>query len=255
MHIDTYGHGQDLVLLHGWAMHGGIFASIVPHLRAHYRVHVVDLPGHGLSREHETRFQMQDVVTRLHQRLPPAVYVGWSLGGMIALEMALTHPEEVQGLGMISAAPSFVRRSADTTGVDVSVFEQFRNELATDYRGTIERFLALEVLGDEHAQSCLRTLKAQVFERGEPNPHVLEDGLNILAHTDLRDRLSHITCPNYWIAGGRDRLISHQAMAHAAQSCHGRFQRIDHAGHAPFLSYPGEVLHALENLMREANAA
>ncbi len=255
MHIDTVGQGQDLVLLHGWAMHGGIFAPILPRLRQHYRVHVVDMPGHGFSREHETRFEMRDVVQRLHQRFPRAAYVGWSLGGLVAMQMASSHPEAVTALGVIAASPSFVRRAGDPHGVDVSLFEQFRDDLAQNYRRTIERFLALEALDDEHAQSCLRTLKAQVFERGEPNAHALEDGLNILAHTNLTDRLSHISCPSYWIAGARDRLVSHEAMARAAQTCRGRFLRLDHAGHAPFISQPAEVDRAIETLMREADGA
>ena len=49
MHIETCGSGPDLVLIHGWAMHGGIFAPLTPLLREHFRVHLVDLPGHGYS--------------------------------------------------------------------------------------------------------------------------------------------------------------------------------------------------------------
>lgn len=255
MHVDTHGQGSDLVLLHGWAMHGGIFHSLLPRLRSHYRVHVVDLPGHGLSRGHESRFELHDIVYRLKYRLPRAVYVGWSLGGLIALSLALEHPEHVAGLGMIAAAPSFVRRADDPHGVDLTVFEQFRDDLASNYKRTIERFLALEVVGDEHAQSCLRSLKAHIFDRGEPDPHVLHDGLNILAHTDLNSRLSRINCPSVWIAGARDRLVSVDAVERAAMHCRGHFLRFDHAGHAPFLTHAERVERALEDLMIEAEGA
>ena len=50
LHIDTQGQGPDLILLHGWAMHSGIFAPLLAKLTAHFRVHCVDLPGHGQSR-------------------------------------------------------------------------------------------------------------------------------------------------------------------------------------------------------------
>ena len=55
MHIDTYGHGANtsVVLLHGWAMHGGLFKTLAERLARHANVHVVDLPGHGLSEERE----------------------------------------------------------------------------------------------------------------------------------------------------------------------------------------------------------
>jgi len=47
LHVESTGEGPPLVLLHGWAMHGGLFAPLVPALARRYRVSVVDLPGHG----------------------------------------------------------------------------------------------------------------------------------------------------------------------------------------------------------------
>ena len=51
MHLHLEGHGPPLVLIHGWAMHGGVFAPLLRELSAHFECHVVDLPGHGLSEE------------------------------------------------------------------------------------------------------------------------------------------------------------------------------------------------------------
>ena len=47
LHVDVIGDGPPLVLLHGWAMHGGAFAPLVERLRDRHTLHVVDLPGHG----------------------------------------------------------------------------------------------------------------------------------------------------------------------------------------------------------------
>ena len=49
LHVESVGAGAPLVLLHGWALHGGIFAPLLPELSMRYRVHVIDLPGHGHS--------------------------------------------------------------------------------------------------------------------------------------------------------------------------------------------------------------
>ena len=51
MHVDSHGSGAPLVLIHGWGMHGGIWDNVVPLLAQHFRVHCVDLPGHGYSKE------------------------------------------------------------------------------------------------------------------------------------------------------------------------------------------------------------
>ncbi len=69
-----------------------------------------------------------------------------------------------------------------------SVFAEFGAGLAQDYRGTIERFLALETIGAEHARSELRALKADVFERGAPAMSALAEGLRVLDASDLAFR-------------------------------------------------------------------
>jgi pimeloyl-ACP methyl ester carboxylesterase len=48
-HVETTGSGPDLVLLHGWALHSGAWAETLPALAAKWRVHAIDLPGHGRS--------------------------------------------------------------------------------------------------------------------------------------------------------------------------------------------------------------
>ena len=49
VYVETLGEGPDLVLLHGWAMHSGIWGSVRSQLAQYFRLHLVDLPGHGVS--------------------------------------------------------------------------------------------------------------------------------------------------------------------------------------------------------------
>ncbi|HWS25836.1 MAG TPA: alpha/beta fold hydrolase, partial [Xanthomonadales bacterium] len=68
--------------------------------------------------------------------------------------------------------------------------------------------------------------------------------------SDLRSELPRLAVPSLWIAGQRDRLVPWQAMQAAAQAAPGgRFQRIDRAGHAPFLSYPETVAAAIRGFV------
>ncbi len=71
MHIDVTGQGPDLVLIHGWALQGGVFAPLVQRLADRFTLHCVDLPGHGHSREDTTPLRLPFVVNAIAAATPP----------------------------------------------------------------------------------------------------------------------------------------------------------------------------------------
>ena len=245
MYIDVTGSGPDLVLIHGWAMHAGIFAPLTEHLAQRFRVHLVDLPGHGYSRADTASPDPTQCAAALAARVPRALWVGWSLGGLVALQAALLPESPLRGLVMMAASPRFVAGTDWPHGVALEVFVQFDAGLRSDYRATIERFLALEALGSDHAQACLKELRAHAFERGEPALEALERGMHVLETADLRARLGELATPNLWLAGRRDRLVPVAAMRWAAQqNPQGRFVEFS-SGHAPFIGHAAEVADAI----------
>lgn len=249
LYIETHGRGDThIVLIHGWAMHGGVFAPLTGALAERATVHVVDLPGHGHSRDSDLPLNAADCARAIAEATPPAIWLGWSLGGLVALTGALDHPEQVAALAMVCASPCFVRQPDWQHGMAPAVFSTFGDELDTDYRGTLERFLALEAMGSEHARDEMRCLRADLFARGEPDKRVLREGLEMLDNTDLRARLPGLARPSTWIAGARDRLIPWRAMQWSAEACGGAFTRIDHAGHAPFIGFVERIVEALDAL-------
>ncbi|MET0231699.1 MAG: pimeloyl-ACP methyl ester esterase BioH [Rhodanobacteraceae bacterium] len=246
MHIDTQGGGADLVLVHGWAMHSGVFAPLVRELAPHFRLHLVDLPGHGFSRDDGASLDPAECARRIAGAVPRAIWLGWSLGGLVAMRAALDCPDQVRGLVLIAASPRFVIGDDWPCGVSASVFAEFGAGLASDYRGTIERFLALEALGSGHARNELRALKTQVFARGEPALSALSEGLRVLDGTDFRAEIAHVSVPSLWIAGRRDRLVSAAAMRWGAEQCGGRYVECN-SGHAPFLGHAESLAATLRD--------
>ena len=255
MFIETHGQGPALALVHGWAMHGGLFAPLVERLAGRYTVHVVDLPGHGHARDDDSELQPGPLAAQLVERVPDAVWLGWSLGGQFALRAALDHPDRVRGLIMVASSPRFVRDDAGgwPHGVNTTLFRDFGEALQRDFRGTLEGFLALEALGSNSAQDELRKLRAQAFERGEPAPRALQEGLQLLDALDLRGELSGLQVPSLWLSGRRDRLVPPGAMpAAAALAPDARSVVIDGAGHAPFLGATETVVAEIDAFMRVA---
>ena len=117
LHIQTQGEGQDVVLVHGWGLHGGIWDKVAEHLSACYCVVRVDLPGHGFSAPLAGGFTARSLADCLSEALAdtlrgPAVWLGWSLGGLISLLVALRHRDLVRALILVGATPRFTTASA-----------------------------------------------------------------------------------------------------------------------------------------------
>ncbi len=252
LHIEVAGRGPPLVLVHGWALHGGVFAPLVQRLSGQFELHLVDLPGHGHSRDAAMPLTLQACAAEILARTPPAAWLAWSLGGLFALHAA-ARSAQVRALALIAATPRFVRAADWPQAVDASVFAQFGEELQRDYRGTLERFLALDAIGSEHARAELRTLKGNLYARGEPAPQALQQGLKLLEESDLRALLPALSVPSLWISGHRDRLVPPAGMrAAAALAPNSRYVDIAGGGHAPFLGHAdrvaAEILEFLETL-------
>jgi pimeloyl-[acyl-carrier protein] methyl ester esterase len=82
MDIKQMGQGPDLVLLHGWSMHSGVWQPLAELLAEKFTLHLVDLPGHGTSEWHSDALQINNILDELERNVPEtAFWLGWSLGG------------------------------------------------------------------------------------------------------------------------------------------------------------------------------
>ncbi|GGD50989.1 carboxylesterase BioH (pimeloyl-CoA synthesis) [Pseudoxanthomonas indica] len=250
LHIEVTGRGPALVLIHGWALHGGVFAPLVERLADRCTLYCVDLPGHGQSRDPHPSLQLDACARELLAQVPAAIWLGWSLGGLFALRAALLS-DQVQGVALIAATPRFVRAHDWPHAVESSVFHQFGQDLQRDFRGTLERFLALDTIGSSHAREELRSLKQTLYARGEPDAEALQQGLHLLETCDLRADLADLRVPSLWISGQRDRLVSPAGMRDAAALAPwSHHLDIRGGGHAPFLGHADEVARELLEFVR-----
>lgn len=246
--VDKAGHGPKLTLVHGWAMHGGLFAGLREHLADH-QVQRIDLPGHGLNRELPWPGSEQPLVQALAEAAEGGWIAGWSLGGLLAMKAALAAPSHIRGLILIAATPCFAQRPHWPHGVAEPLVAQLARELAEGPEQVLNRFRALEVHGSEHAAADLRLLKKEAFRHGLPDPAALAAGLDMLRSSDLTAELGRLNLPVILVGGRRDRLVPWQALeATAALLPDGRVWRVPGAAHAPFLTDPKAVAEAIKAL-------
>lgn len=246
LHRTQTGQGAPLVLLHGWGMNGAVWEPLLPQLAAHFSVTVLELPGHGGSAPAVAADLSEWARLCLAAAPPRAHWVGWSLGGQLALRAALDMPGRISGLFLIAATPRFVQVVDWPCAMPVATFHQFAAALADDPGATLRRFLSLQVRGSEHAAATLKLLHEELGQRPAASRAGLEQGLEILLHTDLRRELAHLACPTRWLFGTRDTLVPRSLPLRLAQLLpDARIEQIDGAGHAPLLSHPSACLDAL----------
>ncbi len=250
--IETRGSGPDLVLVHGWGMHRGVWGQAAEDLAEDYRLHLVDLPGHGAARDERLDDDLKALAAGIVEQVPPATWLGWSMGGLVTLQAMLDQPASISKAVLVASNPSFVVRPFWPEGVPESLFIDFALQLKDDFEGTLNRFLVLETLGSDTARESLRELKKDLQAGPMPDIHALKAGLSILRESDYSGHLKNLQTDTLWLAGGRDRLVPPEAMQRAsALAPGGRFHRMPGAGHAPFIGHRQEFVTIVRNFLGE----
>ncbi len=249
--VTTTGRGPNLVMLHGWGLNSNVWSAMLPALQNRWRVTCIDLPGHGGSCARIDLRDLDAVCTALELAAPrtPAVWLGWSLGGLIATAYALRYPECVSRLILVASQPRFASAADWPHGMASKPLDDFAASLDRQPKDTLARFLALQVHTSEHPSSTLRRLRA-AMSAGAPDEGSLASGLSLLRTTDLRARLTSLACPLRLILGERDALVhatAGPAVTELVKSV--RHRVIAGAGHAPFLSHVREFNNVLEEFL------
>jgi pimeloyl-[acyl-carrier protein] methyl ester esterase len=249
MPIERIGQGLDIVCLHGWGWYGGVFRSLAERLAQACRFWLLDLPGYGErvdAKEEHPRSVEALAAYCLQEDLPrQAVWLGWSLGGLVALEAARQAPERIEKLVLVATTPRFTRTADWPHAVAPTVLAEFAAELERDYHGSLQRFLSLQAASERES---LRRLRAALASRSGSPPRlsVLRAGLTILDETDLRAALPRIAIETLVIQGGRDRLVPPEAGAFLAACLpRARYAFMPEAAHAPFLTHERAFIELL----------
>ena len=242
----TAGTGNcHLVLLHGWGLNAEVWHCISEELASHFTLHLVDLPGFGRSRGFGA-MSLDEMARQVLDAAPQnAIWLGWSLGGLVASQIALSQPERVKALVTVASSPCFSAQEA-WPGIKPDVLASFQQQLSEDFQRTVERFLALQTMGTETARQDARTLKQTVLSLPMPEVEVLNGGLEILKTVDLREPLAALAMPHLRIYGYLDGLVPRKVVPLLdALWPESESQVIAKAAHAPFISHPAEFCSAL----------
>jgi len=246
----TGGTRQDLVLLHGWGCNREIWRPLLARIRGWAGVTLLDIPGlaPGLA---SGGIHLKSLLQAILASSPPrAVYVGWSLGGQLALELAARYPGRVSGVVTLCSNPKFVAHES-WPGMDPALLESFAEQLASDATAALSRFDTLQVQGSGRPRPLLRQLRAL---RKAAAGDELAPGLRWLGELDQRSLLAAAGQPRLHLFAGADRLVP-PGCGDATARLSGpgsRVATLDGIGHVLPLEAPEELASRVERFLAGA---
>lgn len=230
------------VFMHGWGMQPGIWQGLQQRLQ-----HPSTLAGMA-----PPPGDMHAWSDEFAAALPAnALLIAWSLGAMLALDVATRHPQRVRGLVLIAATPSFVQRADWAHALDAATVAAFREGFLRNPTRTQDRFVALQSFGDVQRHRVTEALRTEL---ANPTEHAasLASGLRLLEQTDLRGALPDVRMPCLLIHGAQDALVPAAASTWLGQRWPGsETLLLPDAGHAPFLSDAGVISARIRQFINE----
>jgi len=257
IYYEETGKGRPLVMLHGWSGSGRVW-RFQQELAASCRLILPDLRGHGRSKSPPSGYLLvdlaDDVVFLFEQlELTDAVLLGWSLGSQVALAVFPHLRERLGGLVLVGATPRFTATEGYPHGLSATALRGMGLRLSKAFNRTMEEFFRGMFAEGELSHEQENRINREIALEGRlPEPAVAHATLDILASTDLREKLPAIDRPVLLIHGSADNICPPGAARYLAERLpDARLVELDGAGHAPFLSRPDEFNAILRKFLQE----
>jgi pimeloyl-ACP methyl ester carboxylesterase len=265
----TMGHGRDVLLLHGLGATKASFYDTAAALsRDGYRVHALDLPGFGSSSKPATAPYtarwFADTVLGVMDRLgiDRAHLVGNSMGGRVAIELALREPERVGALALLSPAVAFVKRGYHPI---VRLLRPEVGFLPHRLRRTLVSSTFTSLFHDTDAiDPYVSDVVIDEFQRlyasGGARFALLSAARNIyldapFGRHGFYPRLAELERPALFVWGSHDSLIPPGFKRHVAEWLpHAEQIVLDGCGHVPQVERPDQTNGLIRRFLARADA-
>lgn len=245
---------EPFVLLHGWGMGSNSWQPLISQLQAIAAVITLDLPGFGES-EHIPEFSLEPVIELIVAELPEScALIGWSLGGMLAVQIAARYPKKIVRIVTLAANAKFVACRDYRAAMPSAVNHQFNKSFSSDPGATLKLFGGLLAQGDDNERALLKQLRT-LIRPAAINTNWLQ-ALELLAILDNRQAFANLVQPGLHIFAEKDSLVP----ASAAQTLkvinsQQKVVLVNGAAHAVHWSQPEIVIKEISEFARSFSVA
>ena len=246
------GRGVPLLMIHGWGVNSEIWVSLVDELKLFASVYLIDLPGMGGSSS-ISPYTLDNIAKEIKANVPikKCNILGWSLGGQVAMSMAIRMPEIIEKLILMSTTPCFVEKKDWPYGVNKNFFLNFEIEAKQNLNNTLMKFFLIQTRDINDSKNVMRFLKNTFIEISDDNKSGMQSALNVLKETDLRNEIKKIDKPTLIITGDKDRLTSLKASIWLYEKIkRAKLKEIKGANHMPFISHRETMTESVKKFLQ-----
>ena len=206
INYELEGEGKTIVFVHGLSDSLAYWKVLSENLKNDYQTLIYDLRGHGESSDDDRNTTIDLYQEDLYQLLKSlnienAVFVGLSLGGNVILNLAVNHPEMVNGLVVMSSFPEHDEKLKN-------IFDDFDNAIDegfVEFFDTILPYTLPDDILEEHKE-LLENVKVEAAKTA--NIEGIKKGINAGYGFNLSDKLNEMNAPTLVIAGEEDNLTT-----------------------------------------------
>lgn len=239
----------NLVLIHGWGCDSRTWQPPLESLQLFAKVRLIDLPGFGTSAP-VPEFSLEAVLDHIEPQLPRnAVVMGWSLGGMLAVQLAARFPERIRAVITLAANVKFVAAPDYPAAMSRSINRQFNQGFAQDPQATLKLFSGLLAQGDADERGLLKQLRRS--DMGAVTDNWLQ-ALQLLTELDNRAVYAQLAQPGLHLFADNDALVPVAAAELLKQiNPQQEIKLFENAAHALHWSKPQAVVESVVRFLKE----
>jgi pimeloyl-ACP methyl ester esterase len=251
LRYDRVGAGPAVLLIHGWTFNRTVWERQVHALRDRHTVITVDLRGHGESSPPRSGYTIAAMATDLEHlvralNVPHVALVGWSMGGVVALDLARRLGARVRGLALVGTTAGGLTDADNDLAIPTKELDETKAAMNADFRGFARQFAAR--LFKRGAESPFHAWAVDQMQKTPPP--VASACLDAVLAADIRPALKTLDVPTIVIHGRHDAVFS---LAHGEALQKGikgaTLTVLEDSGHTPFLEEPDAFNAALETVV------